>query len=90
MQLASDTNQLLPVPQAASRYTDLRVWMLRNNVSCAGLGRSMGGITGNAVQQLLKGERISSARHAEFIALGLPKELLPPAVDVPRGPKFKS
>jgi len=88
MQTASSANQLSGTPQDGSRdsrVTDLRVWMLRNGLTFASMGKALGGITGNAVQQLLKQDRISVVRHKEFIDFGVPAHLLPPAQDVPRG-----
>lgn len=85
MQTTSETNQLYTAPQADPRMLDLRVWMLRNGVTYPQMGQALGGITGNAVQQLLKGERISTARHQDFLRLGVPAHLLPAPRDIRRG-----
>jgi len=64
---------------------DLRVWMIRNRTTFPKIGKALGGITGNGVQQLLKGKRISTTRHKELLNFGIPAHLLPPAEDVPKG-----
>jgi hypothetical protein len=86
MEIASNRNQLAQSTQAA-RIVDLRVWMVRNGITYAELGRRLGGITGNAVQQMLGSERIPSVRHTALLGLGVPGHLLPVAQDVPRGKK---
>jgi hypothetical protein len=85
MESAFDNNQLSPKPQADSRLVDLRVWMLRNGVTFPKIGKALGGITGAAVQQMLKSKRISFARHKDLTDFGVPSHLLPPADDVRRG-----
>lgn len=85
MLTTSNANQLSATPQETSRVIDLRVWMIRNGVTFVSIGKALGGITGNAVHQLLKGERVSSDRHADLRKFGIPEHLLPPALDVPRG-----
>lgn len=85
MQTTSETNQLSCSPQADSRWIDLRVWMVRNGLTYVKIGKALGGVTGNGVQQLLQAERISLARHKELIDFGVPAHLLPPAKDVPVG-----
>jgi hypothetical protein len=88
MQITPKTNRLSRVPQDDERMLDLRVWMIRNGITYASLGKSLG-ITGNGVQKLLQGERIPSVRHRELRNLGLPPHLLPPAQDVKCGPRPK-
>jgi hypothetical protein len=90
MQITCDNNQLSFAPQADSRIIDLRVWMLRNGITFPMLGKLLGGITGSAVQQLLARDCISLSRHKEFLALGVPGHLLPPARDIPRGRRPKA
>lgn len=85
MQITSDANQLSAIPQAGSRYVNLRVWMVLNDRTFPQFGRALGGITANAVRLLCKQERISHSRHKELLACGIPAHLLPPAQDVPRG-----
>ena len=86
MEIASETNQLLSAPQADSRVVELRVWMIRNGETYPKIGKALPKpITGSAVEQLLKAERISVDRHGEFKKYGIPESLLPPAQDVPKG-----
>jgi hypothetical protein len=85
MQIAHESNQLLPVAQADPRVLDLRVWMVRNQVTFTQIGKALGGITGNAVLRMLKAERIPVTRQRELLAFGVPSHLLPPAQDVRRG-----
>lgn len=85
MKITSHDNQLATASQGDTRLMDLRVWMVRNGVTYVMLGAALGGITGTAVQQLLKGDRMPVARHSALLDWGVPEHLLPPAQDVPRG-----
>lgn len=85
METTLTSNQLSEIPQVDPRLVDLRVWMIRNRITFPIMGRALGGITGNAVQQLLKADRISVSRHKELLNFGVPAHLLPPAKDVARG-----
>ncbi|MDL2306613.1 hypothetical protein LJC48_01100 [Desulfovibrio sp. OttesenSCG-928-C06] len=84
MNISCDVNQLSDKPQDASRLTDLRVWMIRNNMSYGDIARSFG-VSRSAVQAMVSRPRISSQRHQQLRELGIPEHLLPPVVDVPRG-----
>ncbi|MDR2488212.1 MAG: XRE family transcriptional regulator [Desulfovibrio sp.] len=85
MKTNSESNQLSHAAQADPRMLDLRVWLIRRGLTYVALGKAMGGITGNAVQCLLQQDRIPIARHTQFVELGVPSHLLPPAMDVRRG-----
>lgn len=65
------------------RYTLLKEWMRDNRVTLVWTGKKLG-ITTSAIQSLLSSDRISVKRHAEFVALGFPPELLPKAEDYVR------
>lgn len=79
-----DDKQLSRPPQEASRVDHLRAWMVLHKVTFVALGEQLG-ITGSAAQLLMKGERMAVRRHGQLVALGVPEELLPPAVDIPIG-----
>ena len=83
--MTSDCNELSSNSQVDPRMLDLRVWMIRNRTTFPKIGKALGGITGNGVQQLLKGKRISTNRHKELLDYGIPAHLLPPAEDVSKG-----
>ena len=86
MLITSDSNQFLtPLQDTDSRIKSIRVWKTVNEVTYVAIGQALGGITGKAVQKLLEGERIPTERFNEFVAFGIPENLLPPAIDVPRG-----
>ena len=85
MQTTSHDNQLLMPSQVDSRILDLRVWMVRKGVNFSTIAQALGGITRNAVRQMLTAERISTVRHQELTAFGIPGHLLPPAQDVRLG-----
>ena len=85
MKITSNANQLSTEPQESTRLIDLRVWKVRNRITFREIGMALGGISGNAVQQMLAASRISTSRWEELKNFGVPEELLPPAVDVSRG-----
>lgn len=69
-----------------SRQERLRLWMHRNSLTFAALGRQLD-LTGNAISKLCSQATMPTRRHAELIALGVPDELLPQALDIKPGPK---
>ena len=88
MKIDHQSNQLAAMPQAAmetpeqasERVLALRIWQLRGNPSFRELGRRpVPPISGSGVQRFLKARHISFERHADFVGLGVPVELLPPA-----------
>lgn len=85
MEIANEANQFLTGAQQDPRRVDLRVWMIRNGKTFPMIGEALGGITGEAVQKMLKGHRISTNRYRDLAEYGIPEELLPPAKDVRRG-----
>lgn len=72
-----------------SREEKLLIWLLRNNKNWTSLGRAMG-MTGAAASKLCRGKSMPTRRHAELVKYGVPKELLPPPLDIKPGPKCKS
>lgn len=67
------------------RYEMLREWMRDNHVTLVWTASRLG-ITDMGVLRLIRSDRISVKRHAEFVALGFPPELLPKAEDYIRKP----
>ena len=67
------------------RYDLLKEWMRDNRVTFRWLASKLG-ISGPRIMNLLRANRISIKRHADFVELGFPVELLPKAEDyIPRG-----
>lgn len=85
MKNAPKSNQFVYTPQADSRITDLRVWMVRHVITFRALGKVMGGITGNGAHKALRGERMPVAQHNALLEFGVPTHLLPVGQDLPRG-----
>lgn len=74
-------NQIIPTRQEL-----LDVWKEREGVSFRELGRRLG-LSGVQVSNLCSADRISTHRHAQLVAAGVPEYLLPRAEDVRPGPK---
>lgn len=72
-----------------NRQESLRLWMGRTDNTFKAWGRQLG-ISGKAVSSLCDNETMPTARHAQLVALGVPKELLPPPLDIKPGPKPKA
>ncbi len=83
MELTHDTTET-----ALSRQESLRVWMMRNGISYASIGRKIF-VSGPNVGRLLMGETIPPHRHQQFLELGFPSELLPAPLYRKPGPKPK-
>lgn len=77
-------NLILP-----TRQESLRLWMTRNGKSFNELGRQIG-TTGHGVSWLCDQSTMPTHRHAQLVALGVPAELLPEAMDIKPGPKPKN
>jgi len=73
-------------PIEPTRQELVRLWLDRSGNSFRGLGEAMG-IAGVSVARLCDGETIPTARRRQLLALGMPDELLPPAVDQKPGRK---
>ena len=73
---------------SADRQAELRVWLIRNGMTYAEIGRRMG-ITSSGVLRLVQGERMPTKRHSEMVGMGIPADLLPQPLDVPFGPPRK-
>lgn len=79
----------------ANKLTDLTrdekvlIWLRRTGRTFRGLGAELG-LTGDAVAALLRNESCPTHRHRQLLELGVPEELLPPALDIKPGPKPKA
>ena len=71
-----------------SREERLLIWLRRNELSYAALGKKLGISTMSALR-LCKAKRISSMRHDQLCELGIPEALLPKKEDSPKGRKPK-
>lgn len=89
MQSVHDSNLTPTDAQEADRICELRVWMVRNEVSFVDMGKNMGGVTGNAALKALKKARMPVDNHKLLRDAypHLPLALLPQPLDVPPGPK---
>lgn len=83
-----ETAQSLPeTPEEnARRLLQLRIWQVSGGPTYGEIGqRFIPPISGSAAQKQIKSRRIRFARHAEFVAAGVPEHLLPPAQEIPVG-----
>ncbi|WP_300806856.1 hypothetical protein [uncultured Desulfovibrio sp.] len=70
------------------RQQELRQWLLDHDVTYPALGAALG-LSLSRTKRLIRDEYISTDIHGRLRALGIPAELLPPALDKKRGPKPK-
>lgn len=70
-----------------SREEKLIIWLRREGLSYAALGRLLG-ITRMSALRICKAEEIDIVRYAQLIVLGVPQELLP-KIKQKRGEKNK-
>lgn len=64
----------------------LGVWMKRSGMTYAVMAQRMG-MTQWGAAKLFTRESIPTLRHNQLVELGIPFEFLPPAKDIPPGPK---
>ena len=69
-----------------NRQEALLLWMHRAGQTYTRMGAALD-VTPNAVSKLLGNETIPVQRHKQFLALGVPEELLPQPLDIKPGPK---
>ena len=69
-----------------TRQERLSIWLRREGVSVSSIAQRLN-VQVMTVSRWLKAERLSSWRHRQLVELGIPAELLPPAVDVAPGPQ---
>lgn len=76
------------VTQASlTRQEQLRVWLRRMNLTQAKIAELLG-VEAVSISRWFYGrESIPTWRHGQLTSLGIPAELLPPAVDKAPGPK---
>jgi hypothetical protein len=70
--------------EGLNREEKLLIWMRRNGLSYAALGKLLA-ITRMSALRLCKAPRINSMRHGQLSQLGIPYDLLPTLEDRPRG-----
>ena len=70
------------------RQQGLRQWLLDHDITYPALGAALG-LSLSRTKRLIRDEYVSTNIHGRLQALGIPLELLPPALDKKRGPKPK-
>ncbi|MFI3271996.1 MAG: helix-turn-helix transcriptional regulator [Pseudomonadota bacterium] len=68
------------------RERRLRAWMIERDISYEALAKELG-VTRQRTNYVLRCDTMPSELHKKCVALGIPLELLPDAVDWPRGRK---
>lgn len=63
-------------------------WLRANGFTYDSLGQLLG-VTGTGVSLMFSRSTIPSHRHQQLRDVGVPPDLLPPAKDIPTGPKPK-
>lgn len=74
--------------QLSPRPESLRKWLRAHDITLAALGRALG-VSETRARELIVADTIPTWLHARASVLGIPLELLPPALDKKRGPKPK-
>lgn len=74
--------------QRSPRPESLRKWLRAHDITLAALGKALG-VSDTRARELIVADTIPTWLHARASALGIPVELLPPALDKKRGPKPK-
>lgn len=69
-----------------TRQELLRVWMRRNGLTYAALGRELG-VGKTTIKNWFQAERIPAWRHEALVQFGVPVELLPEPINIAPGPK---
>lgn len=67
-----------------ARYEQLKAWLEGYNITQQAIADKLN-IRQQAVYLLLSGETMPTGHHAKLIALGFPENLLPMALDKPKG-----
>lgn len=72
-----------------TRQEQLLIWLRREGMTCKAIAEKLhvGSIT--SVSRWFSAESIPSWRHRQLVELGIPAVLLPPAVDIPPGPRAR-
>lgn len=63
-------------------------WLKQEGITQAEIARSLSA-SEQTVSRWIRSDSIPSWRHRQLVAFGIPEELLPPAIDIPSGPKKK-
>lgn len=73
---------------AHERKEKVFAWMRANGLTYDSIGQRLG-VTGTGVSLMFTRASIPTRRHQQLQNIGVPPELLPPARDIPTGPKPK-
>ena len=71
---------------AQERKEKIFAWMRANGHTYESIGQSLG-ITGTGVSLMFTRATIPTRRYNQLRTVGVPPQLLPPAKDIPTGPK---
>lgn len=74
--------------QLSPRPERLRRWLHAHDITFAALARALG-VSETRAREVIVADTIPTRLHARASDLGVPAELLPPALDKKRGPKPK-
>lgn len=72
-----------------TRTEKVEIYLKRKKITFTDIGKAIG-VSRGSVHNMLYGKHVSSYRHAQLLAAGLPEVLLPPARDIAPGPKPKN
>lgn len=70
-----------------TRQERLVIWLRRAGISNAALARALGTGQATICRWINHADSLPSWRHRQLVEFGIPAELLPPAMDIPGGPK---
>lgn len=70
-----------------TRQERLVIWLRRAGISNAALARALGTGQATICRWINHADSLPSWRHRQLTEFGIPAELLPPAMDIPGGPK---
>ncbi len=69
-----------------TRQAMLLAWLKQEGITQARIAQALE-TSEQSVSRWMRAESLSSRRHGQLVKFGIPAELLPPAVDIPPGPK---
>lgn len=71
---------------AQERKEKVFAWMRANGLTYERIGERLG-VTGTGVSRMFTKPSIPTRRYRQLLDVGVPRHLLPPAKDIPTGPK---
>lgn len=72
-----------------TRTEKVEIYLKRKKVTMTDIGNTIG-VSRTSVYKMLYAKHVSTYRHAQLLAAGLPEALLPPARNIAPGPKPKN